>query len=122
MIKAEELRIGNYIYGVSDRVETIKELLTPYAETAFRGGLLHYSKYEDLQPIPLSEEWLVTFWFEFDTVTWRKGRVMLSQGKSGKWAVWYGTLTHGRIDECDIEFVHSLQNLIFILTQKELTC
>jgi hypothetical protein len=70
--------------------------------------------------ISLTEEWLLNFGFENDLVTMRKGKVMLGERKDGSYSVFYGTLTHGRIDECDIKYVHQLQNLFFVLSGKEL--
>lgn len=37
MIQANELRIGNIVWGVSERMETISEIQRDRVETVFRG-------------------------------------------------------------------------------------
>lgn len=116
MVKSSELRIGNWLnkkYGVTHNVD-VQITLPDISSIHHRGVLSEFSGIE------LTEEWLLKFGFEFDNVAWWKGRTMLSFTKIGNWAVWYGTLTHGRIDECNINYVHQLQNLYFALTGEEL--
>jgi hypothetical protein len=117
-LKPEDLRRGNLVYGVSDRVEVVNEILSVYVETSFRGGLLNYSKYEDIEPIPLNEEWLIKLGFEnngqqlFDlndfTIKFKKAQNLCVVYYRNVWIV-------------DLKYVHRLQNLYFALLGTELT-
>lgn len=60
-MKVTELRIGNLIYGVSDRVVTVVGLEDSGVVKAFSGNMKNciFSYEIDLySPIPLTEEWL----------------------------------------------------------------
>lgn len=57
-MKASELRIGNLVYGVSDRIETVIGL-THNTATAYVGKLVGSkmeSSEDDYRPIPLTEK------------------------------------------------------------------
>lgn len=117
MIQPQELRISNYIiredlFDKNKRIEKITEL---YKEKALCSGPISvFVDYKDLQPIPLTEEWLLKFGFEL---------------KNWGIKVWY--LKGFEIDQhfylkgidwgVRFKYVHQLQNLYFALTGKELT-
>ena len=102
-MKASELRIGNYYlsFGVD-----LKQV-----ETLHKDKILI-----DFTPIPLTEEWLLKFGFEYYDTVKPKG-------------YWLNGVCIEKIDSMLIEFkngiglkhVHQLQNLYFALTNKELT-
>jgi hypothetical protein len=108
-MKANELRIGNFVslFGLGETVEF------PLTEPRFIRVLNGEYKVE---PIPLTEEWLVKFGFEF------------LKKKSGT----QGVHTNGKmnlvISNCGnvyrinqpVRYVHHLQNLYFALTGEEL--
>lgn len=94
-------------------------------------------KYDDIQPIPLTEEWLVKFGFDkhtkdytgFPTFYNKKGTIALKdEGVNGIYLYrvqkvfekgkWRGAENHFYV--CEIEHVHHLQNLILDLTGEEL--
>jgi hypothetical protein len=117
MIKANELRIGNLLTTGEDnfRVTLIHKdfvkgvtindkIVTPTTIKSI------------IKPIPLTEEWLLKFGFEFDEEYNSYSLKMLSvyDGKNGFSSDLFW-------DGLDIETVHQLQNLYFALTNEELT-
>jgi hypothetical protein len=111
MIEANELRIGNYlstgvVYKIDEEeVYTISNVIQELSSSAVR-----------IDPIPLTEEWLLKFDFE-------------NRGDR----FYYGCLDITLINDCfvwdcsdiidwpQIKHVHQLQNLYFALTGQELT-
>jgi hypothetical protein len=102
-MKANELRIGNYI--LSSTGEVIKCLM-----------IRQNSDISNLKPIPLTEEWLLKFGFEvyeFDHKSNQYGyKNRLIVIRDGLF-VEYGS-------NVKIQYVHQLQNLIYALTGEEL--
>lgn len=131
MVKSNELRVGNIVYGVSDRIEVIKEI-------HYKGGIWTQpikmdfqsaGNCEDISGIPLTPEWLERFGFENSVVKlagggeikfddYKKGSIGFSPvgGNGGLWQIFFGTQYKGVF----IKYVHQLQNLYFALTGEEL--
>lgn len=63
MISPTELRIGNLVYGVSDRVERVYSLQKLGLSTEFYGTIERVG-YFDIKPIVPTEDWLDMFGFE----------------------------------------------------------
>lgn len=115
-MKANEIRLGNLFkcYNFDLTIGSINKEYVGHITN--EGGFL----ITDLEPIPLTEEWLVKFGFEK-----RVGEIFMYHtwfyidkecaGVSG----WY----FRGIDafKSKIEYVHQLQNLYFALTGEELT-
>lgn len=102
MIKAKELMIGNLVYR--DKRDEPVQMILPY-----------FSHLHRLDPIPITEEWLVNFGFQKTSderwehnnghhIVINEGFIYRVPGVSLK----------------RIEHVHDLQNLYFALTQNEL--
>jgi len=125
-MKANELRIGNYVdYSVNrsyfqGMIRTINNSSCNITGIG-QWSPLHTIKFKIIEPIPLTEEWLLKFGFE-----------ILNDCKVG----YEYRLTSGHIitflnDELycyldamaldDIKHIHQLQNLYFALTGEELT-
>jgi len=109
MIKANELRIGNYIYSF-DNISIVTSKTIEAIESEYMSG----SPYE---PIPLTEEWLLKFGFDKAAVCWRiiyneLGNVITINQVKGKFYLNY-------LDR-EIKYVHQLQNLHFALNNEEL--
>ena len=125
-LKTTDLRIGNYIYGVSDRVE----LISAVHENGLTTKTPHFDDYHTdiikyYKPIPLTEEWLINFGF------------LQSMALTNYWSedeemniFVYNEVIHYVIPlDHDgnfwkikkLEYVHNLQNLYFALTGKDLT-
>ena len=129
-MKAIELRQENLIYtpdGVVDRVTDI----------AIDGCVmtLLFGQMYDLEPIPLTEEWLIKFGFRqggYDLMEWahkKHDRIWFvgvesdCEDNTNEWLGWnYNIEAEG--DALDsqlyIKTVHQLQNLYFALTGEEL--
>ena len=112
-MKANELRIGNYILlqGVTKPTQ-VWIIDTTEQSTRTKAS-----------PIPLTEEWLLKFGFE--KTEWDNfNSYRLIIGNNDYAIVLYsdGNCEVGDIITCKIEYVHQLQNLHFALTGMELKC
>ena len=116
-LSATELRIGNL---VTDKWSVGKY---PFKIVSIGKTICHYfghqkfsAKYEDLEPIPLTEEWLLRLGFEStNTYYFSKCNLHLQGDIRGF------HLVISRIDGIKVKYVHQLQNLYFALTGEELT-
>ena len=124
-MKANELRIGNYVNVPTkeqcpfriDAFEYCSEQFIKVAqEIEISGTQIHPLTWYggDLEPIPLTEEWLLKFGFE-----------RLGSGRFDfKTFTYYlhdGSFYNKTSRLCTIKYVHQLQNLYFALTGEELT-
>jgi hypothetical protein len=115
-MKASELRIGNYINEVEDGliiVNSIDSREHRFYVTDQNGDI---NGEDFIEPIPLTEEWLERFGFEYSDLN----------GDSGLWKIppfqIYGKYNQFLYDyRLDVNYVHQLQNLYFALTGEELT-
>ena len=120
-LSANELRIGNYVFGKSPEREKWEE---PYIIGLWDlESLLYHKERINIKPIPITEEWLLKLGFhkiaedDFDKtfgigqISIRKSKLYISD-KSGVY------LNQKRI--AIIQYVHQLQNLYFALTGQEL--
>jgi hypothetical protein len=125
-MKATEFRIGNFCkWNGPQYTEQATIASLDLTEVSFKCG--DYGMVSDLEPIPLTEEWLTDFGFIDEYKSYNK-----------HWSI-YGFTINQQSDEdyygnkipqeqifyyqyqYDIKFVHQLQNLYFALTGKELT-
>ena len=123
-MKAQELRIGNCVYGVSDRIEQVIQL----SETNVTTDIVKINApmeigLNDISPIPLTEEWLIKIGIELEfeelesgskLLSWVKGAFNLEIDKDGK--ICFEVYSH----YIEVKYVHQLQNLYFALTEEEL--
>jgi hypothetical protein len=127
-MKASELRIGNLVEYKNQYINVSG--IGPFGIQSEGKKYLIIAKFStpDIQPIPLTEEWLLKFGFEkiddFDVYSniWRINGFMVS----------FGDYINIHLDWADDEvgfhsimcyeelFVHQLQNLYFALTGEEL--
>ena len=120
-MKANELRIGNYInYRIVDKLDERQE----WDEASIIDGQdLDYLEKnpndKDFQPIPLTEEWLLKFGFEKDLDGfYRKKASYLIEVLFHDNGI---IVTNQSVSLKHIEYIHQLQNLYFALTGEELT-
>lgn len=116
---ARELRIGNY---ATDSIET--GAITVFNNDAcvlkHKSGIVK-CRISDLQPIPLTKEWLLKFgfeqqkWGDFILTYYRKGNILYSLSDGNV------ELNEPNICLTQLKHVHQLQNLYFALTGEELT-
>lgn len=123
-MKAQELRIGNYVFKSlkSGNGRTISEKIEcqDIVRVFENSGSFNY------KPIPLTEEWLIKFGFEYYVTeksrVYRLNNFMATyvfEGRfTGKRFLKYANITFN--DFGHIQSVHQLQNLYFDLTGEEL--
>ena len=126
MIKANELRIGNYIgkngwpgHLIVTSIQSRKN--NAYITVAVLDGRQSFFRVDSFNPIPLTEKWLLDFGLE-ET---KKNRYLLDDDYD---VVFDGENYYFRIGtymdnppSVKIKHVHQLQNLYFAPTGKELT-
>jgi len=124
-MKAEELRIGNLVmsHGTIDTIVGVDD-------TTYGSAIVSLEKYgngeTEIEPIPLTEEWLLNFGFDNDEISYHK-RVELLVGDIVSMFLFKTYKGYGlSISTLDnqigyFEYVHQLQNLYFALTGIELT-
>lgn len=116
-MRAEELRIGNWVYMGSDYGDEQVTAYQIYNFNMTRNQTADY--YREWQPIPLTEEWLKRFGFKVinalhdgTSVFQRADSKTLYLHNSG---CWISGASH-----VSCKYVHQLQNLYFALTGEEL--
>ena len=113
-MNAQELRIGNYVcnsisgYEFAINVDQIRRLYLN-------------NRFSDIEPIPLTEEWLLKFGAEINPHNksfFDIGPFTLTKLESGEFIIWHEGHALGK----RLKYVHKLQNIFYELYDKELTC
>jgi hypothetical protein len=121
-MKANELRIGNYLLpGDHFIVTAIRENgLIDMENPEYPEDDYCTKGIEEIEPTPLTEEWLVKFGFTIWKAGWMnyQGQIYI---KPVDGLVEIGDSWGDTIEVNNIEYVHQLQNLYFALTGEELT-
>lgn len=119
-LTAKELRIGNYIYCKGGIIKVT--LIGYYGVQSSINGTTINAKFNtpDLEPIPLTEQWLLDFGFERDVYCNELDLAYFSKGNISFTDVLptHIELVDYELSPCD--YVHHLQNLYFALTGEEL--
>lgn len=135
-MEAKHLRIGNYIQDVNHpERECIVFRLTSGCDysiaysynKAFEDSYAH-QRMDALQPIPLTEDWLLRFGFDKETRVgenkYYKDRYLIENGISQFFDNGYSfritTDNQNSTHAASVKYVHQLQNLYFALTGTEL--
>jgi hypothetical protein len=128
-MKASELRIGNlitsnsyysYVYSIESAMPLQNERYSDKVlVTLFNGGLSTVP-IDELEPIPLNEEWLLKFGFE-----WCNEAAGYFDNLHAVYLMYPNVQFHPfctNDKDCwiELQYVHQLQNLCFALTGKEL--
>lgn len=124
MIPANELRINNLVYYNNQHNEIgliteIKTSLIPKIDyVGINNRIDVYYQTKHINPIPLTEEWLLKFGFDNKYNKYKftiipKGILNYENGRT-----YFNSWT---ILEKQPDYVHELQNLYFALTGEELT-
>lgn len=126
-MKLKELRIGNWVFDDENKPCQIS-LLTSEKRDAYEGEVpefqIEYKESENIfvsdviNPIPLTEEWLLKFGFfsheNRPRPVYGNNSFIYFYKQDG---IFWSDLMHGTIE---IKYVHQLQNLYHALTGKEL--
>jgi len=112
-MEAKELRMGNLVHG-----NPYNGLITVFSNNKcvikHKSGIARFL-IEDLEPIPLTEEWLLKFGFEIKQSRFGNeylGKINLYTTSDKNIVFCYDGYLKG------IKYVHQLQNLYFALTGK----
>jgi len=118
-MKPEELKIGNYVYD-EGKVEKI-------SANAFWAYIEYNCDFDELglNPIPLTEQWLIDFGFESteissNIISWYNHSMAINTYSKSK-VDYYWLRGYQNNVSNHIKYVHQLQNLYYALTGKELT-
>ena len=115
-MKANELRIGNYVSVTWNGSSEITEIEQYHVR--LKDG---FSDIESLRPIPLTKEWLLKFGFNANRYNDEFELYPLmfdcEYTDHGEWNISYD----GHPLSTEVKYVHQLQNLYFALTGEELT-
>lgn len=121
-LTAKELRIGNYIYCKGGIIKVT--LIGYYGVQSSINGTTINAKFNtpDLEPIPLTEQWLLDFGAK-EYLGSKRGfkysRFDFFYQEDYKY--WHVTDFDNETYLTKIEFVHEFQNFIFIMDGEELT-
>ena len=123
-MEIRELRIGNWVYsqeiGKNVQISAINEDGFSFKDCV----TLDYPSIEEIHPIPLTEEILLSCGFEKRGVIFR-----INNGSSHQFDVnyspsrdifYYDSSKYSIYTEVEIKHLHQLQNLYFALTGEEL--
>jgi hypothetical protein len=114
-MKAQELRCKNYVTIYGNLAQIVPNDFVKWSDEKW--------EMKDIQPILLTEEWLLKFGFEWNIAY----QAIHKEGFDFDLnSLYYGgysltTFKKGTTIVCFIEYVQQLQNLYFALTGEELT-
>lgn len=117
-METEDLRRGNLVY-LNNNIAKIDGIQPSWVWLEDNSSVF----IEEIQPIPLTEEWLLKFGFEKNERYVHNMHPWVDYTKQGiRIQLPYFTFNFGDEDEQDIDipYVHALQNLYFALKGKEL--
>lgn len=117
-MKLNELRKGNFIKFSENGTEFIVDYFDEIGVGVHNDKETTWIEADLFEPIELTEEWLLGFYFETDKIIYWNGNISLGFFKDG----FFYTPTSEILLKRGIElkYVHQLQNLYFALTGKEL--
>jgi hypothetical protein len=142
MIKPQDLRKGLYFNVPRKdqcpfRIDVIEHLSDNYAKVGMSSGMYKLGEFEmeghpltwelkDLEPIPLTEEWLLRMGFSRHHLNYSNGIIYILNVPNNtefEWGVYPNMLGSGfQIHQRQmLAYVHTLQNIIHSLTGEELT-
>lgn len=123
-ISANELRLGNYVrlrMHDYNEVDSHNEITGLDEESPSVNAItFDYLSYDEIQPIPLTEEWLL----KFGALKKRTGIFDISRFQliwKENYKYWYVIDKTKQTYLTKIEFVHEFQNFNFTLNAQELT-
>ena len=118
MIKANELRIGNKVdyYGNIVTINYINDTDVGFSDYV----PFDYPLFDDINPIPITEEWLLRVGFKNDDDGYNLGLDNVLVIEFIEDYAQLATIEGGFSTGIDIHYIHQLQNLYYALTGEEL--
>ena len=133
-LTAQDIRVGNYLLvggEIREVYSVSKYRITFLVPSAAKVKSIRWFAFDDIKPIPITEEWLINFGFKSDG--YKKefiGKDFRSNGMTldfvlskpltkGEWNEFY-TYNLESYRYKNIENIHQLQNLYWDLTNEEL--
>jgi len=127
-MKANELRIGNFINYEQTTHVILTVSTTEADEYAYsrwieeKGAEFYFHTLDIINPIHLTEEWLIKFGFEKVGSNYQKAWLLLHGNiKTGTMDFLLNEPITGKYKATVLQYVHQLQNIYFCLTGEELT-
>lgn len=132
MIPANQLRINNLVYYNNQHneiglVTEIKTSLIPKIDyVGINNRIDVYYQTKHINPIPLTEEWLLKFGFTRHHANYSNGVIYIKNVPNNNefvWGVYPFELGSGFVinKSKSLKYIHQLQNLYFALIGEELT-
>lgn len=126
MLKVEDLRVGNHVYDDYSGIVEVININSQYCYVDYKKPTFKAvgrCEIQYIQPIPLTEEWLIKFGFEKDSEDIYQYNFFKASfiADNPMWFGQSGCCQDETIKE-NIQYVHQLQNLYFALTNEELIC
>ena len=119
-MKVEELMIGNYISDIHASESSYWQVKQLLGKVCYYGD--YYSEeYENLKPIPLTEEWLVRFGFENCINGWWSENELFNVKFIDNDIEIYLSGSDNDLAYKKIKYVHQIQNLYYIIIGEHLT-
>jgi hypothetical protein len=125
-MKASELRLGNYICN-EDYIVIVESIDKDGCIVNFiSDNVQGFTNNKGIEPIPLTEEWLIKFGFEYEQdekafcITNELGVKYGVCKFENNWSLILYALDDWQV-ATHIKYVHELQNLYFALNDEELT-
>lgn len=118
MIKANELRIGNWVILSEDSTKFIIEEISKTGLVVQNSQETAWIEIEEFEPIPLTEEILLKCGFEHSIAGLFGNNYMLNSVSIQLKTL--GAYILVCYPKCEIKYLHQLQNLYFALTGQEL--
>lgn len=116
-MEARELRIGNWVNTMKGHRQCIDVMCDCVNFEDIERDI-----FDNIDPIPLTEEWLVRFGIHIDgqSISLKSGTIgVIQRGREGMFK-YYLQSPFGMVHLDSIKYVHQLQNLYFSLTGEEL--
>jgi hypothetical protein len=134
MIQAKELMIGNYLYcEYSGEIIQVTEIKNDGVYASSNKTVIErYYYYEEIHSIPIDEKWLTDFGFKYleagfyNKSGWyynldnQDQKTFIFLNNHFDVSILINTQFQNFFIDTDIKSIHSLQNLYFALTGKEL--
>lgn len=116
-MKANELRLGNYVLGPNNNKICKVFILSGKCEDNHES--INGYDCKCIEPVLLTEEWLLKLGFQ-KTNCFKNKEMIIELGLNDIFHARKRITPESSIYICDVEYVHQLQNLYYALTGEEL--